>query len=61
VAEFDDVATNHPFAAEISWLVDEDITTGFGDGTFRPGAAVSRQAMAAFLHRTAEEVVLVGI
>jgi hypothetical protein len=53
VAEFGDVATNHPFAAEIAWMVDEEITTGYADGGFHPAAAVSRQAMAAFLHRMA--------
>jgi hypothetical protein len=28
-----------------------EIATGYGDGTFRPGDPVSRQAMAAYLHR----------
>ncbi|MCC5952946.1 MAG: S-layer homology domain-containing protein [Acidimicrobiia bacterium] len=50
---FSDVPPGHPFAEEISWLVEQDITTGFGDGTFRPTIAVSRQAMAAFLWRLA--------
>ena len=50
-AAFSDVGTSHPFCREIAWLVAEGITTGYEDGTFRPGAAVSRQAMAAFLHR----------
>lgn len=48
---FLDVAADHPFAREIAWAADQDVTTGFADGTFRPGEAVTRQAMAAFLHR----------
>ncbi len=52
---FTDVPADHPFAAEIAWLVDEGITTGYPDGTFRPGAPVTRQAMSAFLYRMAGE------
>jgi Tol biopolymer transport system component len=50
-APFDDVSASHPFATEIAWAADEGITTGYPDGTFRPGATVTRQATAAFLHR----------
>ncbi len=50
-APFVDVGPTHPFCGEIDWLVDEGITTGFGDLTFRPTATVARQAMAAFLSR----------
>jgi len=52
-APFSDVPVSHPFCAEITWLVEQGITTGYGDGTFRPAAPVSRQAMAAFLERFA--------
>ncbi|WP_298455234.1 amidase family protein [uncultured Cellulomonas sp.] len=48
---FVDVPAAYPFNDEISWLVENRITTGYEDGTFRPTDAVSRQAMAAFLHR----------
>jgi hypothetical protein len=48
---FSDVPTNHPFFFEISWMADQEITGGYQDGTFKPAAPVSRQAMAAFLHR----------
>ncbi|MCC5953410.1 MAG: S-layer homology domain-containing protein [Acidimicrobiia bacterium] len=51
---FSDVGPDHPFAAEIAWLAGSGIAQGFADGTFRPGAPVSRQAMAAFLHRLHE-------
>jgi len=52
-APFPDVPLTHTFCGEIDWLADEGITTGFTDGTFRPTASISRQAMAAFLYRLA--------
>jgi hypothetical protein len=48
---FSDVPAAHTFHEEIAWLADEGIATGFADGRFRPGAPISRQAVAAFLHR----------
>jgi len=54
-AQFSDVLADHPFAAEIAWLVDEGIATGFPDDTFRPTQPVTRQAVAAFLYRWAGE------
>jgi len=51
--QFSDVPEEHPFFEEVCWLADSGITGGFSDGTFRPGATVTRQAMAAFLHRAA--------
>lgn len=50
---FVDVTSKHPFCKEISWLSGAGIAGGFADGTFRGGAPVTRQAMAAFLHRLA--------
>jgi hypothetical protein len=50
-----DVPADHPFVVEISWLVQERISGGFGDETYRPLTPVSRQAMAAFLFRVAGE------
>lgn len=47
---FSDVGTDHRFFAAIEWMVASGRSTGFGDGTFRPGIAVSRQAMAVFLY-----------
>lgn len=49
-----DVALSSTFCDEITWLIDSDIAGGFPDGTFRPGTAVSRQAMAHFLRSYAE-------
>ena len=51
---FSDVSPSHPFFREIDWLVQEDITTGYADGRFRPSAPVTRQAIAAFFFRLAE-------
>jgi hypothetical protein len=48
---FPDVPTSSPFHGDIDWLADLEITAGFPDGTFRPTEEVSRQSMAAFLHR----------
>ena len=48
---FADVPATHAFVEAIGWLADRGITQGYADGTFRPTAPVTRQAMAAFLHR----------
>ena len=53
VGGFWDVGAGHPFAASIGWLVEQRVADGYDDGSFRPAAAVTRQAMAAFLHRFA--------
>ena len=47
---FPDVGATHPFCSDIEWMASNTITGGFADGTFRPTTAVSRQAMASFLH-----------
>jgi hypothetical protein len=51
--DFGDVAPSHPFVEDIAWMDEQGISTGYADGDFQPEAAVSRQAMAAFLHRLA--------
>lgn len=48
---FVDVSPSHPFSTEINAIADAGITTGFQDGTYRPGEPVTRQAMAAFMLR----------
>jgi hypothetical protein len=50
---FSDVGPNHPFYEEVEWLYDFGVLLGYPDGTFRPGAAVTRQSMASFLYRLA--------
>ena len=52
-AVFTDVGPGHAFFGPISWLASVGVAGGFGDGSFRPTAVVSRQAMAAFLYRMA--------
>jgi hypothetical protein len=52
---FTDVGALHQFCDDINWMVVEGIAGGFGDGTFRPTNAVSRQAMASFLYKAAGE------
>jgi hypothetical protein len=61
VPEFSDVPLDHPFVAEVQWMSDAGVSTGYEDGTWHPGAAVTRQAMAAFLQRMAQDVVLAGL
>lgn len=54
VQSFSDVPTTHPFFDEIEWMADRGISTGYADGTYRPSADVTRQAMSAFMYRLAE-------
>ncbi len=49
---FSDVPVGHPFRTPIAWAVEEGITDGWADGTFRPTIAVSRLAATAFVHRS---------
>lgn len=57
--EFSDVPATNIFHDDISWLADNGITTGCGDGTaFCPGDPVTRQQMAAFMRRLAEKKVV---
>jgi predicted outer membrane repeat protein len=51
---FTDVPADHPFREPIVWLTTKGITGGYADSTFRPGAVVSRGAMASFLYRFAD-------
>lgn len=52
--QFRDVDTDHPFYKEITWLANRGITTGWPDGTFRPGEPIRRDAMAAFVYRNSK-------
>lgn len=54
--QFTDVPATHQFHDEISTVADAGITTGFSDGTFDPTGAVSRQAAAAFIERSAGRI-----
>nr|WP_298455510.1 S-layer homology domain-containing protein [uncultured Cellulomonas sp.] len=55
VQTFPDVDPEHPFYTQIEWMAQTGYATGYGDGTFRGTAPVSRQATAAFLYRLAGE------
>ncbi|WP_425864859.1 polysaccharide deacetylase family protein [Arthrobacter sp. TWP1-1] len=52
---FTDVPTSSPFYTEITWLAENNITTGWAEAgntwTFRPVQPVARNAIAAFLYR----------
>jgi hypothetical protein len=51
---FTDVGPAHPFFTEVGWMAWNGISTGTQPGpTYKPGDAVSRQAMSAFLYRLA--------
>jgi hypothetical protein len=52
---FSDVPYTDPFCLDISAVAADGITTGYPDGTFRPGDPVTRGAMVAFLYRQAGE------
>jgi hypothetical protein len=54
ISPFYDVSTAAAFYKEIAWLGSSGITRGFPDGSFGPGAGVTREAMAAFLYRFAQ-------
>jgi streptogramin lyase len=54
-AQATDVTAAHPFFADICWMVLEGISTGYEDGSFRPSAPVTRQAMSAFMYRLADQ------
>jgi hypothetical protein len=41
------------FRSDITWMYDTGLSTGWGDGTYRPYQAISREAMAAFMYRLA--------
>ena len=50
---FSDVPAGHPFCLDVAWASASQITFGYPDGGFHPLDPVTRQAMAAFLHRAA--------
>ena len=50
---FSDVPATDQFYSEVQWLGSQNITTGYPDGTFRPGQNVERAAMAAYFYRMA--------
>ena len=53
-AGFADVAADDWYATAVNWAASEGIVGGFGDGTFQPNAAITREQMASILYRYAE-------
>ncbi len=54
VEQFPDVDYgNDPFLQSINWAVEQGITTGYSDGTFRPTVVCNRAAFVTFLWRAA--------
>lgn len=51
-----DVTAADPSYAAIAWAVDQHILTGFGDGTLRPDASVTREELVTILFRMRAEV-----
>lgn len=59
--QFNDVPDSNIFHNDISWLANNGITTGCGDGTnFCPEDNVTRQQMAAFLRRFHDTFISAG-
>jgi hypothetical protein len=53
--QFTDVPNSNEFHGDIDWLTDNGITAGCGGTKFCPEKNVTREQMAAFLHRFANE------
>jgi hypothetical protein len=51
-SEFDDVPASAWYKPGLDWLVEQDIVTGFEDGSFRPNLSATRGQMANWLHLT---------
>jgi hypothetical protein len=50
---YPDVLTSSRFCGDIAWLKSQRITSGYQDGSYHPKASITRQEMAAFVHRLA--------
>jgi hypothetical protein len=57
--DFPDVSTGAFYHDDVSWLVDNGITSGCGGGKYCPNNAVTRGQMAVFLHKSAPYLSLV--
>jgi uncharacterized surface anchored protein len=56
---FNDIAGT-PFCGAIEWMGEQGLSNPYPDGGYHPGRSVSRQAMAAFLHRLAQHTSITG-
>ncbi len=53
-ADFADVAAGAYYAGAVAWASANGIVTGYGDGTFGPDAAITREQLGAILYRYAQ-------
>ncbi|MYA85664.1 MAG: S-layer homology domain-containing protein [Acidimicrobiaceae bacterium] len=53
---FSDVPADHPQADAIHWAADAGVTTGYGDGTFRPSTPLSKDHALIFMERFYDDV-----
>jgi hypothetical protein len=56
--QFSDVPNTNPFHDDISWLADAEVTLGCGPNAYCPKDLVTREQMAAFMRRLAENQVV---
>ncbi len=52
-APFNDVPADHPFCGEIAWMKATGISEGYEGNLYKPDDGLTRQAMSAFLYRSA--------
>jgi len=57
---FSDVPSGAFYESSVDWAAANNITSGFGDGTFRPEAPVTRGQLVTFLKRYNDNVVSPG-
>ena len=53
---FTDVDEGNIFHDDIAWMYDNGITYGYGDGTYGPKDFMTREQMAAFMHRLYDRI-----
>lgn len=53
-SDFTDVNDNDWYGQAVAWASSEGIVGGYGDGTFQPNKAITREEMASILYRYAE-------
>ena len=53
-ARFPDVPATHTHFESVQWAVQEMITRGYADGTFKPGQDITRAEFASMLHRAVD-------
>lgn len=53
-AVFSDVVSGKWYSDAVSWAAENEIVTGYDDGSFRPENSITRQELAAILYRYAE-------